>query len=236
MAKCKEGCKCGRHYCKEDCECSRHMPWKIPIEIQKENGRRLSSLPRLPEWDQAVSDGLKSSTKPKGTYSHSEGCLCPFCGGPKSEEHRRKIGESHLGKKHSFKSRRPRTEEEKIRIGSAGKCVEGCSCKRHTNSGNPENGSYGIQRDTIPEQILEEQLKYQGLRYEKQRRIENMTVDFYLPQHNLVIEVNGCYWHGCLEHCPKSPYVDRFEERQQRLNDIGYDSIRIWEHDLKSVV
>lgn len=92
----------------------------------------------------------------------------------------------------------------------------------------------GHFKDTWPERQLEKQLQEQGLKYEKQKRIGDMIVDFYLPQRNLVIEVDGCWWHGCVEHCPTSRKPDNFEARRQTLSVLGYQAIRIWEHEFKN--
>ena len=91
----------------------------------------------------------------------------------------------------------------------------------------------GPFKDTKPELEFESYLQVQGIEYEHPKRIGSMLVDFYLPFRNLVIEIDGCYWHGCREHCPNSPWSDRWESRQLKLEALGYDSIRIWEHELE---
>jgi len=47
-------------------------------------------------------------------------------------------------------------------------------------------------------------------------------VDFYLPELNLVVEVDGDYWHN-LERQKK-----RDEYRNNKLKELGYKVIRIW--------
>ncbi len=88
-------------------------------------------------------------------------------------------------------------------------------------------------RDTKPERSFEAQLQVAGYKYEKQKRIGSMLVDFYLPQQNLVVEIDGCWWHGCLDcHPDGGANLDRFESRKSRLKVLGYSAIRIWEHEL----
>ncbi len=95
-----------------------------------------------------------------------------------------------------------------------------------------ENG-VGPYRDTKPERVFEDQLQAAGLCYEKQVRIGTMLVDFYLPQYNLVIEIDGCWWHGCSDcHPDGGAKLDQFKERKSSLEVLGYDAIRIWEHEL----
>jgi G:T-mismatch repair DNA endonuclease (very short patch repair protein) len=57
-------------------------------------------------------------------------------------------------------------------------------------------------------------------------------VDFYLPDHRIAIEVDGCRWHGCPQ-CKKGE--DGFERRRhdgaktRRLEGAGYEVLRFWE-------
>jgi very-short-patch-repair endonuclease len=54
--------------------------------------------------------------------------------------------------------------------------------------------------------------------------------DAYLPAHNLLIELDGCYWHSCPIHYPSpKSEVDTFKDSLAK--DAGYPLIRIWEHD-----
>lgn len=73
-----------------------------------------------------------------------------------------------------------------------------------------------------------------GVSYEQQYRIGRYLVDFYIASENLVVEVNGCWWHSC----PQCGYT--YEPKQQsderRLAYIrkkGYKVVVIWEHDLQ---
>jgi DNA mismatch endonuclease (patch repair protein) len=52
-----------------------------------------------------------------------------------------------------------------------------------------------------------------------------------------LVEVDGCYWHGCKEH-----YPDRWSDEQQnvemqrdvRAEQAGWRVLRFWEHELFS--
>ncbi len=35
--------------------------------------------------------------------------------------------------------------------------------------------------------------------YHRQVVIGPWHIDFYLPEYHLIIEIQGCYWHGCLQ-------------------------------------
>jgi G:T-mismatch repair DNA endonuclease (very short patch repair protein) len=48
-----------------------------------------------------------------------------------------------------------------------------------------------------------------------------------------IIEVLGCYWHGCLEHFPDEKKYKEFEDRVRLFKSYGYSTLGIWEHELK---
>jgi len=48
-----------------------------------------------------------------------------------------------------------------------------------------------------------------------------------------IIEVLGCYWHGCKKCFPKTEIQDDFPDRVQLYKSIGYSTLGIWEHELE---
>jgi very-short-patch-repair endonuclease len=87
------------------------------------------------------------------------------------------------------------------------------------------------KKDTLPERLVEEQLKKLGIFYIKQAPYELGIVDFYLPGHNIIIFVDGNYWHNYPVGNQKDLRQDLF------LTKFGYDVHRIWESDIyKDVV
>jgi DNA mismatch endonuclease (patch repair protein) len=86
-----------------------------------------------------------------------------------------------------------------------------------------------------------------GLRFRKDYRIVaggvRTTADIVFTRQRLAVFVDGCYWHGCPEHCRMparhSDYwqakIGRNRERDQRitaaLTDGGWRVLRIWEHE-----
>lgn len=96
------------------------------------------------------------------------------------------------------------------------------------------------------EAVVEAALLEAGiLGWEKQPEILGKP-DFYFPKHSLVLFVDGCYWHGCPQHCrmpaTNTAYwaqkIDRNRQRDNRnrrqLRREGYHVMRVWEHDLKT--
>lgn len=49
---------------------------------------------------------------------------------------------------------------------------------------------------SVLEQIFEKWLIGQGIQYKKQFAIGNKFADFFLPEYNIVIELDGLYWHS----------------------------------------
>lgn len=70
--------------------------------------------------------------------------------------------------------------------------------------------------------------------------------DFFFVDEEVVIFVDGCFWHGCPEcgHFPKTnrdywrAKIERNQKRDrkvsQSLHDAGFTVIRFWEHGLRN--
>jgi G:T-mismatch repair DNA endonuclease (very short patch repair protein) len=95
-------------------------------------------------------------------------------------------------------------------------------------------------RDTAIELFVASQLDTMEATYEKQKRIGRYFVDFFLPEQNLVIECNGCFWHCCEacgfseEYNPGKREYDR--KRIDALEAKGYTVCILWEHDLEPYI
>jgi DNA mismatch endonuclease, patch repair protein len=69
--------------------------------------------------------------------------------------------------------------------------------------------------------------------------------DIFIPALNLLLFIDGCYWHGCHE-CKltlnkKSPQINAINKNyyrdfriKQELELEGYRVVRLWEHDINS--
>jgi DNA mismatch endonuclease (patch repair protein) len=70
--------------------------------------------------------------------------------------------------------------------------------------------------------------------------------DFYFPDINLVLFVDGCFWHACPKCKRNTPHyrqeywrgkIDynrrRDNKNQRKLRKEGFHVVRVWEHDLK---
>jgi DNA mismatch endonuclease (patch repair protein) len=68
--------------------------------------------------------------------------------------------------------------------------------------------------------------------------------DFIFPKLKLAIFVDGCFWHGCPQHATKPKNNRAFWHRKlsankkrdrlvtQTLRKLGWQVLRIWEHEL----
>ena len=92
---------------------------------------------------------------------------------------------------------------------------------------------------TSVELMFESVLKNLKIEYETQKIIKNKIFDFYIPKNNLLIEVDGCYWHGN----PEKYKILNNTQKKNKINDVFKDSLakglnykieRVWESDLKN--
>lgn len=95
-----------------------------------------------------------------------------------------------------------------------------------------------VFKETSIELKIEEELKKRGIYYLKQVPLCKVAiVDFYLPEHRIVIQADGCYWHNCPVH--GQGFVDK-EEKDARQDSVltfnGFNIFRFWEHDINTSV
>jgi DNA mismatch endonuclease (patch repair protein) len=108
-------------------------------------------------------------------------------------------------------------------------------------------GKANRRTDTKPELKLRSALHRRGLRFRKDHLIcvEGVRVrpDIVFTRQALAVFVDGCFWHGCLEHqrVPRrnpsywSPKLQANVERDRRvdagLRAAGWRVERVWEHE-----
>lgn len=102
-------------------------------------------------------------------------------------------------------------------------------------------------RDTGPERTLRSMLHRAGFRFRLHDRSLPGTPDIVMKKHRTVILVHGCYWHrheGCKNATTPSTRTDfwqkkfgatvaRDERNLDALTELGWNSIVVWECDLK---
>lgn len=86
-----------------------------------------------------------------------------------------------------------------------------------------------------PELEVKEILKSMNINFKQQYRLENKCYDFYLVDYNILIELDGCYWHARYENCrPKrwKEIIDNDEYKNQLAKKHQYRLIRIWDNEI----
>ncbi len=115
-----------------------------------------------------------------------------------------------------------------------------------TNDRRSARMSAQRSKDTAPELALRRALHARGLRYFVHRRpLRELrrTADIVFPKAKVAVFVDGCFWHGCRAHgnVPSANTwywpdkirrnVERDRDTDARLQEKGWESVRIWEHE-----
>ncbi|WP_338538360.1 very short patch repair endonuclease [Janibacter terrae] len=100
-------------------------------------------------------------------------------------------------------------------------------------------------KNTQPELRLRRVLHRRGLRFRVEYAVAGLPrrrVDIAFPRRKLAVMVDGCFWHGCPEHCitPKNNSAwwaakiatnrARDQDTDMRLVALGWHVVRVWEH------
>jgi len=102
-------------------------------------------------------------------------------------------------------------------------------------------------RDTAPELALRRELHHRGLRF----RVDHPPLphgrrraDIVFPRAKVAVFVDGCWWHGCPVHGTQAKanvefWTKKIAANQRRdaetdelLRNMGWTSVRVWEHEL----
>jgi very-short-patch-repair endonuclease len=109
--------------------------------------------------------------------------------------------------------------------------------KRNIERSKKPHPKYGTSK--LEKKFAREFLEKLGIRYEEQFEAKDIKrfYDFYLPDYQVIIEIDGDFYHGYGKvHEEKNP----MQKRNARVDEIknewaalhGYPLIRIWEHDI----
>lgn len=97
---------------------------------------------------------------------------------------------------------------------------------------------------TRPERILRSALWRVGLRYRLQAATPVGKPDLVFQKKHVAVFVDGCFWHGCPEHYVRPRSRDQFwaaklaenvaRDREQTLalEELDWNVIRVWEHEV----
>ncbi len=109
-----------------------------------------------------------------------------------------------------------------------------------------KNMSHIRSTNSKPEEIVRKYLFSKGFRYRKNVRTLPGCPDIVLPKYHTVIFVNGCFWHK--HDCGRFVWpssntdywipkitrnVERDAENYQKLAELGWKVLVVWECELK---
>lgn len=169
-----------------------------------------------------------------------------------SEKTRIKIGNKSRGRKHT------QITKDKIRESHTGKKLS----QEHRDKISKNNGKYWIGRthtdlskskmkksrqnqslpirDTKPEKMMQLALSLEGISFETHKKILGQPDIFILP--NICIFIDGDFWHANPDtYKPNHVMIGtrkasdiwaRDIKINHELNKMGFEVIRIWEHDI----
>lgn len=145
-------------------------------------------------------------------------------GRPLSAEHKAKIGAAHLGK--------TRSPEAKQRMGESARRPE-VRERLSVGSRSPRTLAARVARlrRQVPTRIelaVRDALTAAGVEFVFQYPVGPYVADFFLPAKNLILEVDGHYWHSL----PGAK--ERDARRDADLVTLGYRVVHIPEHRIKS--
>jgi len=114
---------------------------------------------------------------------------------------------------------------------------------------NQKQRSYCMSRiqgkNTKPEILLRKALWKTRLRYRLKNKLAGRP-DIVFPGRRIAVFVDGCFWHGCPEHCQMPATNKGFwkkkllknKARDKEVNRIleqeGWRVLRFWEHEIKN--
>lgn len=151
-----------------------------------------------------------------------------------SEETKRKISASNKGKhRHWLGKKFSKETKEKMSKWQVGKVMPP-STRKKLREWNVEHPNM-IFKDTSIERKIESILRKKKIAYKKQTPLCKIArVDFFLPDYKIVIQCDGCYWHGC-PLCKPGKNEDRRlrgMEQDSVLESGGFKVYRFWEHEI----
>lgn len=187
--------------------------------------KRLSDPAVRSEMEENLALGRELANSPEGRARNAERMRAARTGAVMSPETREKLRQANLGKVH------PPEVRAKIADGMR---------EAHASGRHPGPSRESLTRfKSKVEDAFAELLDALGIRYERQFFAHvpgagRHPWDFALPDRRILIEVDGCYWHGC-EECGFEGVDGRaaLDEKQTRAAEAaGWKVVRVAEHDV----
>jgi DNA mismatch endonuclease (patch repair protein) len=143
-----------------------------------------------------------------------------------------------IGREHTDESKKKMSEIRKVIFLGEGNPFYG---KHHTEAtkellraSSSKYRSLAPVLPTKPEKAIHNELLKLNVEFHSEHLINNkFCVDVFVPKYNLIIYIDGCYWHACPIHFPNSTKPNYDNARVPYLTKCGYNVEIIWEHDIK---
>ena len=153
-----------------------------------------------------------------------------------SEEHKTNMSKAAKIKVFTKEHRLNMSKAMKERIKRDPDCVKTRLGKKHTEESKMK---MSISRSKYlesakpfiskPERELAKILDDMNINYMQQVRVENKCFDFFIPDRNLLIEVDGRYWHNLPDNKENDEYKNKLAKSK------GYKLLRFWEDEIENV-
>lgn len=170
----------------------------------------------------------------------------PFFGKHHSEEHKKKLSNNQTNCSYRYKSVGNNPPKTTLKCKSCGASFQVTNCRlksKYCSYSCATNDLFGLGDGVItaPEKKAMQILDAANEPYYYGYQMEGKIYDLYLPTHNLLIEIDGIYWHGKgLEFCE----MDNIQ-KINHVNDLkkvalaienGYSIVRIWETEVEKLL
>jgi len=157
--------------------------------------------------------GKKRSAEQRKRMSTAQ--LKNYESNPMSEQTKQKLSKALIGNKRSVETLKKQSESMK---------------KLWTSKAYRESRADGILTNTAPEREFKAILEKNKIRFIQSYFVSNIDykypADFYLPDYNLIVEIDGLYWHNY----PNGN--ERDDIRTHQLKNAGYKVLRYWEKNI----
>jgi very-short-patch-repair endonuclease len=103
-----------------------------------------------------------------------------------------------------------------------------------------------VSKNTKPEMMFSKILDSLQIKYETQKRVEKYICDFYLPNYETIVEVDGDYWHANPSKFKSNDVIGgkkmlaeeiwaNDDKKSNSIKNHGYALIRYWASELKNI-
>lgn len=199
--------------------------------------------------------GQKASTQTRAKMSATQKARYTN-GYSMPEEARQRVGKVHRGKKVSEETKakisalqkgKPSHRKDYTVSEETRKKLSAAGHARWERKSPEEKAKYAdILRESTRditnswiEDVYASRLDKQGVIYERQKRVGWYRVDFFIPGENRIVEIQGCYWHGCEQCEAKGKHIrEDYEKirakdtkRHEYLRAKGYTVDVVWGHE-----